>query len=85
MMVMVEHKKHNEVRRNSNGEAGGAKKRGRKPLGGVRIILRLTPEEVQVLAEKQKQLGLSRTDLIRRAIGATYSAKRRETDWTEKK
>jgi hypothetical protein len=36
---------------------------------------------VQVLGEKQKELGLSRTDLIRRAIDAYYFTKRRESDW----
>ena len=56
-------------------------KRGRKPVGGLRIILRLTPQEVAVLEEKQKQTGQSRTDLIRRAIDAFYFGKRRESDW----
>ena len=81
---MAEHKKHVEVKKISNVEVGGAKKRGRKPLGGMRIILRLTPQEVHILAEKQKQTGMSRTDLIRRAIGATYFTKRRSSDWDNK-
>jgi len=59
-----------------------AGKRGRKPVGGLRIILRLTPQEVQVLDEKHKQTGHSRTDLIRRAIDAFYFSKRRESDWS---
>ncbi len=57
------------------------KRRGRKPLGGLRIILRLTPQEVAVLDEKHRQTGHSRTDLIRRAIDAFYFSKRRESDW----
>lgn len=71
---MAEHKKQN-----------GGKKRGRKPLGGLRVILRLTPDEVQVLSEKHKELGLNRSDLIRRAIDAYYFTKRRESDWTKEK
>lgn len=57
------------------------RKRGRKPVGGLRIILRLTPQEVAVLDEKHKQTGHSRTDLIRRAIDAFYFSKRRQSDW----
>lgn len=61
------------------------KKRGRKPVGGIRIILRLTPPEVKALEEKQKESGASRTELIRRAIEAAYLGKRRESDWNNTK
>ncbi len=81
---MVEPKKQNGGRKITDGEMSGAKKRGRKPMGGLRIILRLTPQQVLVLGEKHKETGLSRTDLIRRAIDAYYFTKRRESDWNEK-
>ncbi len=81
MMTMAENRKQNGGKKNPANGTNGVKKRGRKPLGGLRIILRLTPQEVQVLGEKQKELGLSRTDLIRRAIDAYYFTKRRESDW----
>jgi hypothetical protein len=60
------------------------KKRGRKSLGGLRIILRLTPQEVEMLEQKHQQTGHSRTDLIRRAIDAFYFTKRRESDWEQR-
>ncbi len=58
-------------------------KRGRRPLGGIRIILRLTPPEVKALEEKRKETGVTRTELIRRAIEAAYLGKRRASDWNK--
>lgn len=57
------------------------KKRGRKSLGGLRIILRLTSQEVELLERRQKDTGLSRTEMIRRAIDHYWSEKRHETNW----
>ena len=65
-------------------EPPAPQKRGRKPVGGIRIILRLTPPEVKALEEKQKESGASRTELIRRAIEAAYLGKRRASDWMGK-
>lgn len=56
-------------------------KRGPKPKGGIRIILRLLPDLVEALDEEQKRSGRTRTDLIQRAIEAQYLGKRRKTDW----
>jgi hypothetical protein len=47
-------------------------KRGRKPLGGLRIILRLLPFQVKLLRKIQTKTGISRTELIRRAIDSVY-------------
>jgi len=47
-------------------------KRGRKPLGGLRIILRLLPFQVKLLRNIQTKTGISRTELIRRAIDKIY-------------
>jgi hypothetical protein len=47
-------------------------KRGRKPLGGLRIILRLLPFQVKLLRKIQTKTGISRTELIRRAIDNIY-------------
>jgi hypothetical protein len=47
-------------------------KRGRKPLGGFRIILRLLPFQVKLLRKIQTKTGISRTELIRRAIDSVY-------------
>ena len=47
-------------------------KRGRKPLGGFRIILRLLPFQVKLLRNIQTKTGISRTELIRRAIDKIY-------------
>jgi hypothetical protein len=60
------------------------KKRGRKPIGGMRIILRLTPEEVAVLDKRRKETGATRTTLIRHALDAAYLGKRRSTDWSDR-
>ncbi len=57
------------------------KKRGRKSLGGLRIILRLTSQEVELLEKRQQETGLSRTEMIRRAIDHYWSEKRHETNW----
>jgi hypothetical protein len=57
------------------------KKRGRKSLGGLRIILRISPQEVELLERRQKETGLTRTEMIRRAIDNYWSEKRRETNW----
>lgn len=43
-------------------------KRGRKSLSGLRIILRLLPHQVKLLKKIQTKTGISRTELIRRAI-----------------
>jgi hypothetical protein len=56
-------------------------KRGRKSLGGLRIILRLTPQEVELLRMRQEQTGHSRTELIRRAIDEYWADKRHNNDW----
>lgn len=56
-------------------------KRGRKSLGGLRIILRLTPQQVELLRVRQEQTGSSRTELIRRAIDEYYADKRHNNDW----
>ena len=56
-------------------------KRGPKPLGGIRIILRLTPSEVKLLEMRQQQTGLSRTELIRRAVDNYWTEKRQESNW----
>ena len=56
-------------------------KRGRKSLGGLRIILRITPQEVELLEKRQKETGLSRTEMIRRAIDHFWAEKRHETNW----
>ena len=61
------------------------KKRGRKSLGGLRIILRLTSQEVELLERRQKETGLSRTEMIRRAIDHYWSEKRHETNWESPK
>ena len=47
-------------------------KRGRKSLGGLRIILRLLPFQVKLLRKIQTKTGISRTELIRRAIDSVY-------------
>ncbi len=47
-------------------------KPGPKPLGGLRIIFRLLPYQVELLGKIQKRTGLSRTELIRRAIDDVY-------------
>jgi hypothetical protein len=60
---------------------GISKKRGPKPKGGIRIILRLLPDLITALDEEQKRSGRTRTDLIQRAIEAQYLGKRRKTDW----
>jgi hypothetical protein len=57
------------------------KKRGRQSLGGLRVILRLLPSEVELLERRQKETGLTRTEMIRRAIDHYWSEKRRETNW----
>lgn len=57
------------------------KKRGPKPKGGIRIILRLLPDLVTALDAEQRRSGGTRTDLIQRAIEAQYMGKRRKTDW----
>ena len=57
------------------------KKRGPKPLGGLRIILRLTPSEVKLLEMRQQETGLSRTELIRRAVDNYWAEKRHESNW----
>jgi len=57
-------------------------KRGRKPIGGKRIILRLTPEEVTALERTSKETGQTRTTLIRHAIDGAYLKKRRKSDWS---
>ncbi len=57
------------------------KKRGRKSLGGLRIILRISPQEVELLERRQRETGLTRTEMIRRAIDHYWSEKRRETNW----
>jgi len=57
------------------------KKRGPKPLGGIRIILRLLPDEVTALDAEQQRSKRTRTELIRRAIAYTYMGKRRQLDW----
>lgn len=56
-------------------------KRGRKSLGGLRIILRLTPQEVELLRIRHEQTGSSRTELIRRAIDEFYADKRHNDNW----
>ncbi len=56
-------------------------KRGPKPLGGIRIILRLLPDEVEALDAEQQRSKRTRTELIRRAIASSYMGKRRDTDW----
>jgi len=43
-------------------------------LGGIRIILRLTDPEVILLNKRQKESGLTRSELIRKAID-TYWGK----------
>ena len=57
------------------------KKRGRKSLGGLRIILRISPQEVELLERRQKETGLTRTEMIRRAIDNYWSEKRSESNW----
>ena len=57
------------------------KKRGRKSLGGLRIILRLTSQEVELLDRRQQETGLSRTEMIRRAVDHFWSEKRHQTGW----
>lgn len=58
-------------------------KRGRKNLGGMRVILRLTPKEVELLAEGQKFTKLTRTGMIREAISGYWSDRRRVTSWRQ--
>jgi hypothetical protein len=48
------------------------KKRGPKPLGGLRIILRILPYQVELLDKVQKRTGITRTQLIQRAIDTVY-------------
>jgi metal-responsive CopG/Arc/MetJ family transcriptional regulator len=47
----------------------------------LRIILRLTSQEVELLEKRQQETGLSRTEMIRRAIDHYWSEKRHETNW----
>jgi hypothetical protein len=58
-------------------------KRGRKNLGGIRVILRLTPREVEILAEGQKMTKLTRTQMIREAIAGYWTDRRRVTSWRQ--
>jgi hypothetical protein len=58
-------------------------KRGRKNLGGIRIILRLTPKEVELLTAGQKITNLTRTEMIREAISGYWSDRRRVTSWRQ--
>lgn len=57
-------------------------KRGRKKLDGLRIILRITQKEVDLLKLRQEQTGHSRTELIRRAIDVYWADKRHSNDWS---
>ncbi|MBN1106587.1 MAG: hypothetical protein JXL84_24510 [Deltaproteobacteria bacterium] len=58
------------------------KGRGRPKLGGMRIVLHLTPDLVDALAEaKERNPRISRTELIRMSIEAMFVAnKRRNSD-----
>jgi len=56
------------------------KKRGPKPLGGIRIILRLLPDEIEALDKEQQRSKRTRTELIRRAVLIAYTNKRRDVD-----
>ncbi|GEM_PF-2454414 len=62
----------------------GKVKRGRPSIGGMRVILRLTPEEVTALQRLSKETGETRTTLIRHAIDGAYLHKRRKADWEKR-
>ena len=57
-------------------------KRGRKKKDGLRIILRIIQKEVDLLNLRQAQTGLSRTELIRRAVDIYWKEKRHRNDWS---
>ena len=52
------------------------KKRGRKSLGGLRIILRLTDANVSLLEERHKETRRTRSEMIRIAIDKFWSDRR---------
>ena len=58
-------------------------KRGRKNLGGMRVILRLTPKELELLTAGQAITKLTRTEMIREAISGYWSDRRRVTSWRQ--
>jgi len=52
------------------------KKRGRKSLGGLRIILRLTDANVSLLEERRKGTKFTRSQMIRMAVERCWSDRR---------
>jgi hypothetical protein len=58
------------------------KKRGPKPLGGTRVIIRLFQAELAALDAQQQKSKKTRTTLIREAIARAYMGKRRDSDWS---
>lgn len=58
--------------------------RGRPGFGGTRVILHLTPQQIEVLQKDQMENGGTRAELIRRAIDAYYFRKRRVSDINQK-
>ena len=52
--------------------------RGRPGFGGTRVILHLTPQEIEALEKDRNETGTTRAELIRRTIDAYYFLKRRK-------
>lgn len=63
-------------------------KRGRKGFGGIRVMVHLTQEILDALDKSVKANEadrLTRAELIRRSLEATYLGRRRKADTTDRK